>query len=280
MDQPRRYAFTGNASGLSFRIRRPVDAILPVQAASSLPITGGIHESKVGPGSLAKPGSSDNYVTFKSATTTANGDYVDAKQAVAMTRKEVAFDAVPTSTSVTSEVTGLVVIGRVEIDVAFMSMQAKSADLPSEPSISCAGMRLEGIRVDGFPVKATLATDFFWYNDTMSKLSAACGNGDQPQLFFKSSRAAAYGYLNPTGTVKCSVVSELAWADKPNPNATIDGNSIVIPNYGIVYFGEMYVTMCSRRLTMVRFQLGSDDGGDGSGASGDTNGSMWPPTSP
>src|SRR4051812_37776541 len=101
MDQPRRYAFAGNASGLSFHIRRPVDAILPVQAASSLPITGGIHESRVGPGSLPKPGSSDNYVSFKSATTTAHGDYVDPKLAVAMTRKEVAFDAVPTSTNVT-----------------------------------------------------------------------------------------------------------------------------------------------------------------------------------
>jgi hypothetical protein len=280
MDQPRRYVFTGNASGVSFHIRRPVDAILPVQAASSLPVTGGISESQVGPGSLPKPGSAQAYVTFQSASTSARGDYADPQLAIGMTRKEVAFDAVPTLTTVRAEVTGLVVIGRVEIDLAVMSMQAESAEYPEEPEIYCKGLRLEGIRVDGYPVRATLAEEFFCDNNTKSKLEKACGNGYEPQCFFTANHAAAYGFGNPTGMVKCTVVSQLAWADQPNPNATIEGNSIVIPNFGKVYFGESYITSLSRRITMVRFQLGSDDGGDGSGAGGDTNGTTWPPTGP
>jgi hypothetical protein len=280
MDQPRRYVFTGNASGVSFHIRRPVDAILPVQAASSLPVTGGVSESRVERGSLPKPGSATDYVTFESASTTARGDYADAKLAVAMTRKEVAFDAVPTLTTVTAEVTGLVVIGRVSIDLAVMSMQAESSEHPLEPEIYCKGLRLEGIRVDGYPVRATLAEQFFCDNNTKSKLETACGKGYEPQLFFKAHNASGYGFGNPTGMVKCTVVSQLAWADKPNPNATIEGNSIVIPNFGKVYFGEAYITALSRRVTMVRFQLGSDDGGDGTGASGDTNGGEWPPIGP
>jgi hypothetical protein len=280
MDQPRRYVFTGNASGVSFHIRRPVDAILPVQAASSLPVTGGVSESRVGKGSLPKPGSATNYVSFESASTTARGDYVDPKLAVAMTRKEVAFDAVPTLTTVTAEVTGLVVIGRVSIDLAVMSMQAESAEYPEEPEIYCKGLRLEGIRVDGYPVRATLAEQFFCDNNTKSKLEKACATGYEPQCFFRANNASGYGFGNPSGMVKCTVVSQLAWADQPNPNATIDGNSIVIPNFGIVYFGEAYITANSRRVTMVRFQLGSEDGGDGSGAAGDTNGEPWPPTAP
>jgi len=280
MDQPRRYVFTGNCSGVSFHIRRPVDAILPVQAASCLPVTGGLSESRVGRGSLPKPGSATDYVSFESASTIARGDYVDPTLAIAMTRKEVAFDAVPTLTTATAEVTGLVVLGRVSIDLAVMSMQAESAEYPEEPEIYCRGMRLEGIRVDGYPVRVTLADQFFWDNNTKSKLEKACANGYEPQLFFKANNAAAYGYGNPTGTVKCTVVSQLAWADQPNPNATIEGNSIVIPNFGIVYFGEAYITSCSRRITMVRFQLGSDDGGDGTAASGETNGNPWPPTEP
>jgi hypothetical protein len=280
MDQPRRYVFSGNASGLAFRIRRPVDAVLPVQAASSLPVTGGISESKAGPGSLAKPGSNVDYVKFQSAYTKAEGDYVDQQQAVASTRGEVKFDSVPTFTNVLAEVTGLVVLGRLEVDRAVMSMQGQSAEYPSEPSIRCDGVELEGVRLDGYPLKITLAEEFFCYNDTMSKLRTACGAGHDPQLFFRSNHAAAYGFGNRTGTVKCTLVSQMAWEDKPHPNATIDGNALIIPDFGIVYFGESYITWCSRRITMVRFQLGSPDGGEGSVSAGDGNGDPWPPNFP
>jgi hypothetical protein len=280
MDQPRRYVFSGNASGLAFRIRRPVDVVLPVQAASSLPVTGGVSESKVGPGSLAKPGSNVDYIRFQSATTKAEGDYVDQRQAVDMTHQKVAFDSVPTYTNVSAEVTGLVVLGRLEIDRAVMAMQGQSAEHPSEPSIRCDGVDLEGVRVDGYPLKITLAEEFFCYNDTLSKLSAACGAGHDPQLFFQANRAAGYGFGNPYGMVKCTLVSEMAWEDKPHPAATIDGNALTIPDFGVVYFGESYITACSRRITMVRFQLGSPDGGEGSAAAGDGNGNPWPPTQP
>lgn len=280
MDQPRRYVFTGNASGLAFHIRRPVDAILPVQAASSLPVTGGVSDSRVGPGSLPKPGSATPYVSFQSASTTARGDYEDPKVAIAMTRKAAPFDGASTYTNVTAEVAGLVVLGRVAIDLAVMSMQAESADYPEEPEIYCKGLRLEGIRIDGYPVRVKLAEDFFCENSTMSKLAKACGNGYEPQCFLTANRAAAYGFLNGGSTVKCTLVSELAWEDKAHPNATFERNSIVIPNFGKVYFGESFITPCSRRVSMVRFQLGSDDGGDGSGAAGDTNGADWPPTGP
>src|SRR5437879_2334532 len=151
MNHPRRHVFHGNAHALSFRIRRPVDAILPVQASSSLPVTGGRCESRVGPGSLPKPGSAVDYIRYASAASTAEGDYADQQAAVAMTRYEVPFDSVPAHTSVTAEVTGLVVIGRVEIDLAAIALQAKSAEFPDEHSHRCEGIRLEGIHGDGFP---------------------------------------------------------------------------------------------------------------------------------
>jgi hypothetical protein len=279
MNQPRRYVFTGNCSGLAFHIRRPVDVSLPVQAASSLPVIGGISESKAGPGRLDKPGSSVPYVSFQSVYTKAEGDYVDLGQALAMTRDEIPFGEAPTYTQVSSEVNGLVVLGRVEIDRAVMAMQGQSALYPNEPSIRCDGIGLEGVRVDGYPLKITLAEDFFCYHDTMTKLAAACGDGREPQVFFTANRAAAYGF-GGAGTVKCTLVSQMEWADKPHPNATIEGNTVIIPDFGTVYFGESYITWCSRRLTMVRFQLGSPDGGEGSAAAGETNGGAWPPTEP
>jgi hypothetical protein len=39
----------------------------------------------------------------------------------------------------------------------------------------------------------------------------------------------------------------------------------------------MFITDHSRRLTMVRFQLGSDDGGEVTVSGGESNGSTIPP---
>jgi hypothetical protein len=280
MDQHRRYVFSGNGSGLAFRIRRPVDAILPVQAASSLPVTGGVSESKVEGGRLPKPGSDVDYVTFKSAYSRAEGDYVDRDMAIQATEQKVPIGSLATTTDVTAQVAGLVVLGRIEIDSAVMSMQGQSADFPEEPSIRCDGVKLEGIRIDGYPLKIELAEEFFCYNDTLRKLAKACASGQEPQLFFTAPRAQAYGFGNPGGTVKCTLVSKMTWEDKPHPKAKIEGNVLVIPEFGRIYFGESYITWCSRRITMVRFDLGSPDGGEGSAAAGDGNGNPWPPTEP
>jgi hypothetical protein len=50
-----------------------------------------------------------------------------------------------------------------------------------------------------------------------------------------------------------------------------------VPNFGKIYFGELYITGDSRRLTMVRFQLGSPYGGEVVAAEGESNGSHFPP---
>lgn len=288
MDQPRRFVFRGNASGVAAHIRRPVNILLPVQAASSLPVTGGLSESTAGPlvwggrrpsGRQGFGADADTYIKFDSATTRAFGDFVDPEQAIAMTLGKLRFDEVPSQTTVSAEVKGLVVIGRVAVGTAAMELAAESGD-GIEPPIHCTSATLDGVSVDGYPVNINLAPEFYCENDTMSKLAAAADTGKYSQFFIEANRAARYGFCSPGGTVLCTLVSSIEWADKPHPEATIDGNTIIIPNYGRVYFGELLVTLNSRRLTMVRFQLGSDDGGDASGASGDTNGSNWPPSGP
>src|ERR1035438_10737763 len=85
---PRRHIFSGRASGVSAHIRRPENQLLPVQGCSSLPVTGGLSESKVGPKKLGKWGS------FEAVSCSARGDYVDVAAGVATTRGEVPFDAV------------------------------------------------------------------------------------------------------------------------------------------------------------------------------------------
>jgi hypothetical protein len=67
------------------------------------------------------------------------------------------------------------------------------------------------------------------------------------------------------------------WDGPPHPTATIHGHVVNVPDFGKIHFGEMFITGDSRRLTMVRFQLGSPQGGEVVAAEGETNPNLWPP---
>jgi hypothetical protein len=74
-----------------------------------------------------------------------------------------------------------------------------------------------------------------------------------------------------------TIVTRLEWQKgRAYPGSTPRGiNGIYIPNLGAFYFGELIVQWSTRRLTMIRMELGSPTGGSGSVSDIDTNGS-WP----
>ena len=276
MDHARRFHFHGHALGVAARIRRPEDRSLPVQACSSLPVNGGEHKSEVGPTELGK------WISFQSAGTSMRGDYTDRDAAVAMTRGEVAFDAVPVETVVNASVRGLSILGRLFVGVAEMGLTSRSSQDCGQPSIQVNGARLEEVRVDRSRLKITLAEQVFRDYDTKEKLATGFTqhlHQRHAHLFLRpGSHSTAPERLPEAGGVaKCTLVQEMAWADAPHPTATIDGHALIIPDFGKVFFGEMVITECSRRLTMVRCQLGSEDGGELSAAEGEANGHTWPP---
>jgi hypothetical protein len=279
MDQsqlhPRRYVFRGHSTGVAAHIRRPQTKLLPVQGCSALPVTGGFHESKVGPGQLEK------WVSYESVATSAHGDYVDPEQGVATTRGEIAFDAAPTKTAVTASVTGLVILGRVHIGNASMGLISHSAQGTAQPVIRLEGCRLDDVRIDDSRLKIDLAEDFYCECDTLHKLADRHKAGlpqDHAGMFLPADSKATDVTIHATdGIVRCTIVKKVAWDGAPHPTAQIHGHVVRVPNFGKIYFGEMFITDHSRRLTMVRFQLGSDDGGEVTVSGGESNGSTIPP---
>ena len=273
---PRRYIFRGHASGVSAHIRRPEDRLLPVQGCSSLPVIGGLSQSNVSAKSL------DKWVSFESVATRAHGDYVDAGKGVATTRGELAFDAVPTKTEVTADVRGLVILSRVHIARAAVGLISHSAVGQEQPVIRLEGNILEGVRIDDSRLVITLAEGFFQECDTKDKLATRHAAGLAPHhagllLPLDGNTAPINTFPEADGTVKCTIVQDIHWDGEPHPTATIHGHVVRVPNFGKIYFGEMFLTGYSRRLTMVRFQLGSDDGGEVVAAEGESNGGTWPP---
>jgi len=247
-----------------------------VQGCSSLPVIGGFAEHKVGPGKL------DKWVSFDAVSTSAHGDYVNPADGVGTTTGAVAFDAAPTQTKVQSDVTGLVILGRVKVDHAAVGLTSRSSKGQEQPSITLEGNVLAGVSIDNFRLAITLAEDFYRVCDTKEKLAKAHAAGlPSPHahllLPLDGSAGPATKFPEAGGTVKCTIVKEMHWDGEPHPTATIHGHVVKVPNFGKIYFGELYVTRDSRRLTMVRFQLGSDDGGEVDVVDLETNGGLWPP---
>ena len=84
------------------------------------------------------------------------------------------------------------------------------------------------------------------------------------------------GLIVRYGVIYTTIVKEIRWEGKPFPGAKIDGHSVIVPEFGTVYFGELFVASAERRLTMVRFELGSPIGGYGDSVDVESNGSWYP----
>jgi hypothetical protein len=224
----------------------------------------------------------DKWVSFDSVTTSAHGDYVDPEQGVATTLGTVAFDAAPTVTRVRAAVRGLAILGRVKVAHAAIGITSHSAVGCEQPVIHLEGNVLDGVSIDGFRLAITLAEDFFRECDTKDKLAKRHGAGLTPRqarMFLPAASGVGNGngFPEANGTVKCSIVQEIRWDGPPHPTATIHDHVVEVPDFGKIYFGEMFIKGASRRLTMVRFQLGSPSGGEVAAAEGESNGDPWPP---
>ena len=252
---PRRHVFHGHASGVTARIRRPVDRRFPVQGSSSLPVTGGLHQSKVDAGNLEK------WVSFKSVSTSADGDYVDAAQGRATTLGELAFDAAPTVTKVKAAVEDLEILGRVKVAHAAMGLTSHSAVGREQPKTTRKAMSWKASPSTVIVSRSTLAEDLFRECNTKDKLAKrhAGLSPRQKRMFLPAVSGAdeATGFPEANGTVKCSIVQDIRWDGPANPKATIHDHVVEVKDFGKMYFGEMFIKGDSRRLTMVRCQLGA-----------------------
>jgi hypothetical protein len=273
---PRRHVFHGYASGVSAHIRRPERRLFPTKGCSALSVTGGLAEDEKGADRF------DRWVSFQSVRTRAHGDDTDPDLGEATTRGEVAFDAVPTETTVTSEVLGLNVLNRLKVARLRLNLMARSATPGNQPVIRLEGNVLEGVTVDESTLKITLAEGFFQQCDTLEKLAYRHASGlgkEHAAVFIPLVEGGDPLTTLPQakGIVKCTIVQHMEWDGAPHPDATIHGHVLHVRDFGRVYFGEMFVSGESRRLTMVRCQLGSPDGGEVSAGDGETNGTNWPP---
>jgi hypothetical protein len=279
MELKRRMVFRGNAAAFGGRIVRPSDIVLEMPGASSLPVTGGRSISR-----MARTQFKD-VVSFESATTLAEGLFDDLDGAVALSNHLVREDTLTSSTRAHAEIRELVVGSRQRLRVKRLSAEllARSPAGSGEPPIALGDCSVDGLQIDGFKVKVDIERDVFQRCDTYSKLLAAA---DQPEFsreyrnqFFMATDfpgrpTPPFGRpLRGRETIYAAIVKKIDWDGQPNPRARIDNHTIVVEDFGTIFFGELLISSTSRRLTMMRLELGSDQGGSAGGPEVDINGS-------
>jgi hypothetical protein len=283
MNLTRRFVFRGNASAIAGQIFRPKLIIVDVSGgASSLGVSGGRSQSQITGSAFG------DIIKFGSAFTLAEGLFDDVKQAAAVTDHKGRQSQLSTTTTVTAEtrdvsvgVKPVVTIKRVRGTLISRSPVTGSG----EPSISPArDTTIQGVMIGSSALTVNLNVGFFQKLDTRSKVLAAA---DDPKRFGSNGnhfvtgatvegQSLHRGVIAGDGVIYATIVKELKWEGKPPGNARIDGHSVIVQDFGTVYFGELLIGRTERRMTMARFELGSPVGGYFDVGDVGSNGTLFP----
>jgi hypothetical protein len=280
MDLRRRFIFRGNAAAIGGRIVRPKDVVIDSSAASSLTVAGGRSQAQSAATRFGE------WVSVGAASTSAEGLFDDVKQQIELSFGRVAEDALTMTTVVHADVTSLSVGDKPKLTIKHLhaALTSKRPTASGEPAIAVGSeTTVEGASVGGFGLIVTLAVPLFQRYDTQAKLLTAA---DDPQFVQKSGghllmKPAGRGKAAPPpsrllqsyGTTYATIVRSIKWAGDPYPGATIEQHVVTVPDFGKIFFGEILITDQSRRLTMLRLELGSPIGGFLACAEAEDNGS-------
>jgi hypothetical protein len=288
----KRFIFLGNAVAFAAHIRRPKDFFIPAVASSCLPVTGGLAEAETRDGDFGE-------IVFKLASTRVHGDYADVKRAADFTHGNFEENTLSTNTFVESTLKGLKfeipqgseagaapVVRSFSVEELYLRLESVS-DRRNPPSFRGLETVIGGVVVDGHRLKVVTAPHVFAQCDTHGKLFQTYEQDSDfrkqySKLFYPTGNEKS-GFSNilskaeiphNNGVVIGTVVTGLEWEDTEAPDTVITGNRLDIKGIGTFFFGEIMISASFRRVTLLRFQLGSPEGADGSACDGSGG---WPP---
>ena len=245
------FHFHAGAHAFSAHFVRPADVPIVAQAATFLPPTGGFAHSRV------EDFIESRLASFRVGETHVAGSWEQ-------------FNVVTTSAIATLEVLNVLdfltagkIVSRLS---ARYDEDAKNKGKGNREShIVALGSHFENLRLGGFEVKVTLRHDLLVKSQNFAELKSN----------LKSDKKARVG----SGVVFCSLVEDIEVDPglKKVEGFKQDGNVLTIPHFGKVILAEVVASPGSVRLIMLRFDLGSPDGGSGSGGDSGVNGQPPPP---
>lgn len=245
----KRFLYRSSAVALGGRITRPFCEVIESQAATVLPIAGGHGNARV-----------DGFryrdlVSFRTAYSTVSGN-------PSGTEAKPIYNSLATVT-----IEGLNVMNVVTADAVVARLVSQHEDedeLPLHPVGSYfVNLRIAGVRVDLRPHDGLFACR------TLADVAKACGKGGPVALDGTPLK------VDPASS-KSVLTSLFDRPALPSGCATKDGWGIHLPGFGDIYLGEYLLGRSTRRLTMLRIEMGSPVRGFLAFADTEGNGSTYP----
>ena len=274
-----RFVFRGNAVVFGGRIYRPDDLILETRGSSSLPVVGGRSRSQFKALDLSP------YLTIAAGRTEAEGVFTTSPMA---DREPFKWDesGVPSRTIVAASAEGIVVgrEGRVAIgrlSARLQSTQPGGLSSASQPQFHLERTFIDGLTIDGAMLKVHLNVTGHNADDTFDKVAKRRRQVEADPSINARPGPGPLRHLdvdaeNPP-TLPVTIFDKFEWVGEPSPRAELSGHSVRVKDFGRIFFGEMLITGHTRRLTLVRMQLGSPESGSVAFGEVETNGSWYPP---
>jgi hypothetical protein len=254
MSSDQRIPFHFNAKGHAFSAHfvRPVDVPIAAQAATSLPTIGGHAHSRV------ENFHAPRLASFALGETHVSGSWQE--------------DTIVT-TSATSVLKSLNLLDFLTVDkiVSRLTAQYTTHTTLRDSHIIALGSHFENLRLGGHEVKVVFRHDLLINSKTFGQLRDNLQSDKKPDK----------RTVVEDGVALCSLVDkiEVDPSLRRLPGFEIEGHIIRIPHFGEIALAELFAEPGALTLTMLRFKLGSPDGGSGTGGETGTNGKPVPPTS-
>jgi hypothetical protein len=266
MDMQPRFVVRGNAVAFAGRVTRlgdrMVDQLIDIPGNSaSLPVAGGLSRGETGRVQVLHDHTWPAPIVAMAAGTTRAWDQGDTKLHV-------------THVMATGE--QLAIAGRFFVERAAAYMRSTYQEGAEETEIFIGESSIVGMRVDDYPVAVHWHTEMLNKVPTYTALQGAWSSS-QDAIASRVLRVPADQRQDPKAFPAMqgyAIVStcDLSWVDKQHPDVALDGHVIRWPGFGIVTVGEMLVSAHTRRLTLLRFNLGSPFAMDGASIDIESNG--------
>jgi hypothetical protein len=279
-----RFVFRGSALAAGGRIRRP-DLVLPSQASAHVGVSGGY---------LRVESSGANFndiVRYSAAESEVRADYQNPAAAVKYTHGNHSQNRLPTRTTVRSTISDLAIVNADESTKRSVTCAKMSAEMVSEwpgtggqTSLRNLKAAIRTLKFDDKELEVTFGTDIFLAHGTKGALKYAYESDGEfrqnngQQFLHPAGHVGSGTRLPETGELTCTtIVRKLSWRGAPNPHARIDGHKVIFVDFGTVYLGELFISEFSRRLTLMRVELGSPCGGSMYTVEIEADGHGYPP---
>lgn len=267
--EPRMFWFRGNAVAFGGRITGPMCETLDAQGSAVLPPTGGFASATAGPFNYK------NIASFERATSTVAGRISEHE------------DGETYDTQVTVAVEGLNLLDMVTADRLVARLTSSHPRDANDPVMLPIGSYFENLRIAGIPIEARPHAEllrggrYAEVSEVWAKrFPDAPGGGERQAPLVTPMPDWKPGSPSPVFEDRFLLAPLFDAGDDKALSAAgavaADPRGIHVPGFGTIHIGEYLVSRFSRRLTMLRIELGCPVKGTIVAASEEIDGHGYP----